>query len=197
MNRAPEIIVEEVATCETVPSLQTDDAIMSEEQRGRSAPPGVGPAFSPADAASQADLDGRDSPSSSFIDDNDMPPTKPGLWLLKTKAEARASTATVQAWTIELPSRAANTVLGYALLCLRAVLHLADFHMQSHQGQRSRPRCYRLAAHPSLCKGPLPAYPPHPRDHRRQPQQKWQRTSRRWLLSWLVSLTLIAQQTSG
>lgn len=137
MNRASEIIiVEEVATCETVPSLVTDDA-MSEEQRGRSAPPGVGPAFSPADAASQADLDGRHSPSSSFIDDNDMPPTKPGLWLLKTKAEARASTATVQAWTIELPSRAANTVLGYATLCLRTVLDLADLPAQSHQGQRS------------------------------------------------------------
>ncbi|THW18797.1 cytidine deaminase-like protein [Aureobasidium pullulans] len=86
---------------------------MSEEQRGRSAPPGVGPDFSPAgsEAEAEADLDGRNSPSS-FIDDNDMPPTKPGLWLLKTKAEARASTATVQAWTIELPSRAANTVLG-------------------------------------------------------------------------------------
>jgi len=95
---------------------------MSEEQRGRSAPPGVGPAFSPAHDASQADLDARNrnSPSPSFIDDNDMPPSKPGLWLLKTKAEARASTATVQAWTIELPSRAANTVLGYALSLLFA-----------------------------------------------------------------------------
>ncbi|CAD0024766.1 unnamed protein product [Aureobasidium pullulans] len=81
---------------------------MSEEQRGRSAPPGVRPDFSPAGSEAEADLDGRNSPSS-FIDDNDMPPTKPGLWLLKTKAEARASTATVQAWTIELPSRAANT----------------------------------------------------------------------------------------
>jgi tRNA-specific adenosine deaminase 3 len=117
---------------------------MSEEQRGRSAPPGVGPAFSPAVAvaASQAaDLDARNrnsnSPSPSFIDDNDMPPSKPGLWLLKTKAEARASTATVQAWTIELPSRAANTVLGYALSCLCAMPPFADSFTQSHQGQRS------------------------------------------------------------
>jgi tRNA-specific adenosine deaminase 3 len=114
---------------------------MSEEQRGRSAPPGVGPAFSPANAvpASQADLDGhsRNSPSPFYIDDNDMPPSKPGLWLLKTKAEARASTATVQAWTIELPSRAANTVLGYALCCLRAMLPFADHFAQSYQGQRA------------------------------------------------------------
>lgn len=148
---------------------------MSEEQRGRSAPPGVGPDFSPAGSEAEADLDGRNSPSS-FIDDNDMPPTKPGLWLLKTKAEARASTATVQAWTIELPSRAANTVLGYVLFCLRYTHPSADHLAQSHQGQRPRAGCHRPSAHSSLCKGPLPAHSPHPRDGRCQPLQKCLRT---------------------
>jgi tRNA-specific adenosine deaminase 3 len=96
---------------------------MSEEQRGRSAPPGVGPDFSPA--APEAGAGPCNSPSPSIDDIINMPPTKPGLWLLKTKAEARASTATIQAWTIELPSRSANTVLGYVVL-LSAPLLLAD-----------------------------------------------------------------------
>lgn len=78
---------------------------MSDDQRGRSAPPGVGPDFT-FDGTSE---DASTTPSPKML------PT--GLLPLKTRAESRALTETVDVYIIELPARSANNVLKCVASC--------------------------------------------------------------------------------
>lgn len=47
------------------------------------------------------------------VEAEDNTPPKPSLSHLKTKAEARAGTETIQVWILELPKASANDILKY------------------------------------------------------------------------------------
>jgi len=77
-------------------------------ERGRSEPLGGGPytfTFTQLDGSS-------DTPNDADMPALLPPPQQvPRLSVLKTKAESRAQAETIQVWTVELPVKAANSIL--------------------------------------------------------------------------------------
>lgn len=97
-------------------------AVMSEEERGRASTRGHDEAEAPTLPAPLAN-DPTPNDSSTPLKMSGLPE---GLIHLKTRAENRAQTDTIQVWTIEIPAKLAN----HALKCVPLHLSLHGGYLQ-------------------------------------------------------------------